>query len=237
MEKNVVTANKALIASFGNLIVETALKHHVDFAFEASVGGCMPVIKSVRESLVANRIDAMTGILNGTCNYILTKISQEGCSFEVALKEAQEKGYAEADPFLDVEGHDSAHKLAILTALAYGMEINLNAIHVEGISRITPMDIEFGREFGYTIKLLAISKNNSDSVEARVHPTMIPTDNPLSYVDGAMNAVTIDGDATGQTMLYGAGAGMMPTASAVLSDIVDIARKHHVLQQNNGYRF
>ncbi len=222
--KNVVTANKALIASFGNLIVETALKHHVDFAFEASVGGCMPVIKSVRESLVANRIDAMTGILNGTCNYILTKISQEGCSFEVALKEAQEKGYAEADPFLDVEGHDSAHKLAILTALAYGMEINLNAIHVEGISRITPMDIEFGREFGYTIKLLAISKNNSDSVEARVHPTMIPTDNPLSYVDGAMNAVTIDGDATGQTMLYGAGAGMMPTASAVLSDIVDIAR-------------
>lgn len=222
--KNVVTANKALIASCGNLIVKTAMENGVDFAFEASVGGCMPVIKTVRESLVANRIDAMTGILNGTCNYILTKISQEGCSFDEALEEAQEKGYAEADPFLDVEGHDSAHKLAILTSLAYGMEIDLESIHVEGISRITPMDIEFGREFGYTIKLLAISKNNSDSVEARVHPTMIPESHPLSHVNGSMNAVTIDGDATGETMLYGAGAGMMPTASAVLSDIVDIAR-------------
>lgn len=222
--KHVVTANKALIASSGNLIVSTAVKNGVDFAFEASVGGCMPVIKSIRESLVANRIDSITAILNGTCNYILTKISQEGCPFDVALKEAQARGYAEADPFLDIEGHDSAHKLAILTALAYGMKINLEDIHVEGISKITPMDIEFAREFGYTIKLLAISKNNTESVEARVHPAMIPTAHPLAHVNGSMNAITIDADATGQTMLYGAGAGMMPTASAVMSDIADIAR-------------
>ncbi len=222
--KHVVTANKALIASFGNLIVKTARENEVDFAFEASVGGCMPIIKSIRESLVANRIDAMTGIVNGTCNYILTKITQEGCLFDAALKEAQQKGYAEADPFLDVEGHDSAHKLAILISLAYGMEINLDDIHVEGISKITPIDIEFAGEFGYTIKLLAISKNNTQTVEARVHPTMIPKTNPLSHVNGSMNAITVKGDATGQTMLYGAGAGMMPTASAVVSDIADIVR-------------
>ncbi|GAB6144692.1 homoserine dehydrogenase [Desulfocicer niacini] len=223
-KKHVVTANKALIAAHGNDLVKTATDHGVDYAFEASCGGCMPVIKSIRESLVGNRIKSFTGILNGTCNYILTKISKEGCPFNQALKAAQEKGYAEADPFLDVEGHDSAHKLAILAALAYGMEINLEDIHVEGITHITPMDIEFAREFGYCIKLLAISKNEDDCVEARVHPTMIPLDSPLAHVDKAMNAITIEGDATGQTMLYGAGAGMLPTASAVVSDIVDIAR-------------
>jgi homoserine dehydrogenase len=222
--KHVVTANKALLASFGNELVEAARENQVDLAFEASTGGCMPVIKALRESLVANRIERMIGILNGTCNFILTKMSKEGCSFEKALKEAQELGFAEADPFLDVEGHDSAHKLAILGALAYGMEINLDDIHVEGISKITPMDIEFAEEFGYTIKLLAISKNNTDTVEARVHPAMIPSSNPLSHVEGSMNAVTIDGDATGQTMLYGQGAGMMPTASAVVGDIADITR-------------
>lgn len=222
--KHVVTANKALIAEYGNIIVKSAFEHNVDFGFEASVGGCMPVIKTIRESLVANRINSITGILNGTCNYILTKISQEGCLFDVALKEAQAKGYAEADPFLDIEGHDSAHKLSIIAALSYGMQININDIHVEGISRITPMDIEFAREFGYTIKLLAISKNNTDKVEARVHPAMIPSTHPLAHVHGSMNAVTINADATGETMLYGAGAGMMPTASAVLSDITDIAR-------------
>ncbi len=222
--KHVVTANKALIAEYGNLIIKTASENSVDFAFEASVGGCMPVIKAIRESLVANKINSITGILNGTCNYILTKISQDGCQFDIALKEAQAKGYAEADPFLDIEGHDSAHKLSILTAIAYGMEINIKDIHVEGISRITPMDIAFAREFGYTIKLLAISKNNIDKVEARVHPAMIPSSHPLAHVHGSMNAVTINADATGETMLYGAGAGMMPTASAVLSDLADIAR-------------
>jgi len=222
--KHVVTANKALIASFGNTMVSTARENNVDFAFEASTGGCMPAIKTIRESLVSNSIKSITGILNGTCNYILTKISKEKCSFNEALNEAQEKGYAEADPFLDVEGYDSAHKLAILTALSYGMQINLDDIHVEGISNITPMDIEYAKEFGYIIKLLAISKNNDTSVESRVHPTMIPFNNPLAHVDKSMNALTINADATGQTMLYGAGAGMMPTASAVLSDIADIAR-------------
>ncbi len=222
--KHVVTANKALLAEFGNELVATAKANNVTLAFEASTGGCMPVIKALRESLAGNRIDAMTGILNGTCNYILTKMSKETCSFNDALEMAQKKGFAEADPFLDIEGHDSAHKLAILNCLAYGMNINLADIHVEGITKITPMDIEFAREFGYTIKLLAISKNSSGSVEARVHPTMIRLSNPLAHVDKSMNAVTITGDATGQTMLYGHGAGMMPTASAVISDIVDIAR-------------
>lgn len=223
-KKHVVTANKALLATFGNMLVKTARENNVDLAFEASTGGCMPVIKSLRESLVGNRIESIIGILNGTCNFILTKMSKEGCPFEKALEEAKKLGFAEADPFLDVEGFDSAHKLAILGALAYGMEINLDDIHVEGITKITPMDIDFAKEFGYTIKLLAISKNNSDSVEARVHPAMIPNSNPLSHVDSSMNAVTIDGDATGQTMLYGHGAGMMPTGSAVVSDIADIAR-------------
>lgn len=222
--KHVVTANKALLASFGNMLVSTAVKNNVEIGFEASCGGCMPVIKTLRESLVGNRINGITGILNGTCNYILTKMSNECCSFDKALEEAQALGFAETDPFLDVEGYDSAHKLAILNALAYGMEINLDDIHVEGISKITPMDIEFAREFGYTIKLLAISRNSSTKVAARVHPAMIPDSNPLSHVEGSMNAVVIDADATGETMLYGHGAGMMPTASAVVSDISDIVR-------------
>ncbi len=222
--KHVVTANKALLAGHGNELVKTARKNQVDLAFEASCGGCMPIIKSLRESLVANTILSMSAILNGTCNYILTKISQDGASFEDALKDAQELGFAEAEPSLDVDGHDTAHKLAILNSLAHGMEINLKDIHVEGIRNITPVDIEFARSFGYTIKLLAIGKAHGDHVEARVHPTMIPHANPLSHVDHSMNAIAIDADATGKTMLYGHGAGMMPTASAVLSDIADIAR-------------
>ncbi|MCP3876295.1 MAG: homoserine dehydrogenase [Desulfobacteraceae bacterium] len=223
-KKHVVTANKALLAGHGNDLVKTARKNLVDLAFEASTGGCMPIIKSLRESLVANDIKSMSGILNGTCNYILTKISKDGSEFETALKDAQELGYAEAEPSLDIDGFDTAHKLAILNSLAHGMEINLNDIHVEGIRNITPVDIEFAKEFGYTIKLLAIGKIHKEHVEARVHPTMIPNSNPLSYVDTSMNAIVIDADATGQTMLYGHGAGMMPTASAVLSDIADIAR-------------
>jgi len=223
-KKHVVTANKALLAGFGNELVKTARKNLVDLAFEASCGGCMPIIKSLRESLVANTITSMSGILNATSNYILTKISKDGSNFEDALKDAQALGYAEAEPSLDIDGHDTAHKLAILNSLAHGMEINLKDIHVEGIRNITPVDIEFASEFGYTIKLLAIGKIHDHHVEARVHPTMIPDSNPLSYVDTSMNAIAIDADATGQTMLYGHGAGMMPTASAVLSDIADIAR-------------
>ncbi|WP_373501554.1 homoserine dehydrogenase [Desulfococcus sp.] len=222
--KHVVTANKALIAGHGNTIARAAAEKGVDFGYEASVGGCMPVIKSVRESLVGNRIHAMIGILNGTCNYILTRITEAGSSFSEALAEAQAEGFAEADPTLDVEGFDTAHKLAILNALAYGMEINLDDIYVEGISKIDPVDIAFAREFGYKVKLLAIGKNNGGSVEARVHPTMIPFADPLSSVSGSLNAVSITADAVSRVMLYGRGAGMMPTGSAVVSDIVDIAR-------------
>ncbi|THB79389.1 MAG: homoserine dehydrogenase [Desulfobacteraceae bacterium] len=224
LKKHVVTANKALLASHGNDLVVTARKNEVDLAFEASTGGCMPIIKTLRESLVANDIRSMSAILNGTCNYILTKISKDGSEFEDALKKAQELGFAEAEPSLDIEGHDTAHKLAILNSLAHGMEINLQDIHVEGITRVTPLDIEYARSFGYTIKLLAIGKKHGDHVEARVHPTMILNSNPLSHIDQSMNAIAIDADATGKTMLYGHGAGMMPTASAVLSDIADIAR-------------
>jgi len=222
--KHVVTANKALLASQGNALVAAALKNGVDLAFEAGVGGCMPVIKTLRESLVGNRIQSMIGILNGTCNYILTQISREGATFEAALARAQAQGFAEADPTLDVEGLDTAHKLAILSALAYGMKINLKDIYVEGISRITPLDIDFARQFGYTVKLLAISKNFGDRVEARIHPTMIPETNLLSSVSGSVNALTLTGDSVGDMMLYGYGAGMMPTASAVISDVVDLAR-------------
>ncbi|MBU1194792.1 MAG: homoserine dehydrogenase [Proteobacteria bacterium] len=223
-KKHVVTANKALLAGHGNLLMKTAKENQVDLAFEASCGGCMPIIKSLRESLVANNITSMSAILNGTCNYILTRISNDGSSFEAALKDAQDLGYAEAEPSLDIDGHDTAHKLAILNALAHGMEINLKDIHVEGIRNIRPEDIQFAKEFGYTIKLLAIGKIHDNHVEARVHPTMIPDSNPLSNVNSSMNAIVIEADATGQTMLYGHGAGMMPTASAVLSDIADIAR-------------
>ena len=222
--KQMVTANKALLASQGAPLFQAAAAKGVELAFEASVGGCMPVIKTIRESLVGNRILAMSGILNGTCNYILSKITDDGDTFETALAEAQRRGFAEADPTLDVEGADTAHKLAILTSLAYGAHLNLGDIYVEGISRITPLDIEIAAQFGYKIKLLAISKNRGDMVEARIHPTMIPCDNLLSSVSGALNAITITGDAVGDILLYGRGAGMMPTASAIVSDVVDIAR-------------
>jgi homoserine dehydrogenase len=222
--KHVATANKALLASQGNALFKAAAQKGVDLAFEAAVGGCMPIIKALRESLVGNHIKSMTGILNGTCNYILSKITDDGSPYEVALAEAQSRGYAEADPTLDVEGLDTAHKIAILGALAYGMEINLNDVYIEGISKITPLDIEFAGQFGYRIKLLAISKNKDDSIEARVHPTMIPFDNLLSNVNGTVNAIMLSGDAVGEMMLYGRGAGMMPTASSVIGDAVDIAR-------------
>jgi homoserine dehydrogenase len=222
--KPVVTANKALLAGHGNTLFRTAMENGVDLAFEASVGGCMPIIKSLRESLVGNHIQSIAGILNGTCNYILSRSAEDGSNFEDVLAEAQKNGFAEADPTLDIEGIDTAHKLAILTSLAYGMEINFQDIYIEGISKITPMDIEFAQEFGYRIKLLAITKNMGDAIEARVHPTMIPFANPLSGVNGVLNAVTITGDAVGDMMLYGYGAGMMPTASAVVGDTVDIAR-------------
>jgi len=222
--KHVVTANKALLANHGKTIFKAADKKGVGIAFEASVCGCIPIIKTLREALVGNRINSMIGILNGTCNYILSKITDDKSSFKDALSEAQAKGFAEAEPSLDVEGLDTAHKLSILSSLAYGMEINLDDIYIEGISEITPLDIEFAGQFGYRIKLLAISKNRGNKVEIRVHPAMIPFNNLLSSVNGTLNAITVSGDAVGDIMLYGHGAGMMPTASAVVSDTVDLAR-------------
>jgi homoserine dehydrogenase len=222
--RHVVTANKALIAAHGNELFAAAAAKKVDLYFEASVGGCMPIVKTLRESLAGNRISAMTGILNGTCNYILSKITDEGSSFADALAVAQKEGYAEADPTLDVEGHDTAHKITILSSIAYGMPVNLRDVYVEGISHITPVDIEYAGQFGYRIKLLAISKHRDAAVEVRVHPTMIPFGDMLSNVNGTLNAVTVTGDASGDILLYGRGAGMMPTASAVVSDLVDLAR-------------
>ena len=227
--KHVVTANKALLAAHGNALFQLAAQKGVDLAYEASVGGCMPIVKSLREALVANDIHAMSGILNGTCNYILSQITETGITFEEALTQAQDSGYAEADPTLDVGGFDTAHKLAILTAIAYGMFINYDDIYIEGISSITPMGIQYAEEFGYRIKLLAISKFRGGAVEARVHPDMIPKNNILSNGSGSLNAITVSGDAVGDLFLSGHGAGQMPTASAVLSDIVDLARNliHH----------
>jgi len=222
--KQIVTANKALLAVHGPELFEASEANHTDLVYEASVGGCMPIIKSLRESLIANQILEMTGILNGTCNFILSKITTDSSTFQEALSIAQAKGFAETDPTLDVGGFDTAHKLAILSALAYGMEINYHDIYIEGITQITPLDIEFARQFGYKIKLLAISKNRGDTVEIRVHPAMIPFDNLLSEINGSLNAITVAGDAVGDIILYGHGAGMMPTASAVVSDIADLAR-------------
>jgi homoserine dehydrogenase len=222
--KHIITANKALLANQGGMLFKAAAEKGVTIAFEPSVGGCMPIIKTIRESLAGNHILSISGILNGTCNYILSKITSEGVSFENALAGAQAAGFAEADPTLDIEGYDTAHKLAILSSIAFGMEISLKDVFVEGITRISAMDIEFARQSGYRIKLLAITKFSENAVEARVHPTMIPFSNPLSHVDGSLNAVIISGDAVGDMMLYGHGAGMMPTASAAISDVIDIAR-------------
>ena len=222
--KHVVTANKALLAIHGDEIFRAAYRKGVDIGFEASVGGGIPIIRALKEGLVANRIESIYGIVNGTTNYILTKMTSEGKKFGDVLKKAQEKGYAEADPTFDVEGVDAAHKLAVLISLAYGVRIRFEDIYTEGISKITPLDIEFAREFGYRIKLLAITKDDRGKIEARVHPTMLKESAMLANVDGVFNAIYVTGDAVGSTMFYGRGAGMMPTGSAVVSDIADIAR-------------
>lgn len=222
--KHVVTANKALLAIHGDEIFKAVYKKGVDIGFEASVGGGIPIIRALKEGLAANRIESIYGIVNGTTNYILTKMTTEGKKFGDVLKKAQEKGYAEADPTFDVEGIDAAHKLAVLIALAYGVRIRFEDIYTEGISGITPLDIEFAKEFGYKIKLLAITKDDKGKIEARVHPTMLKENAMLATVDGVFNAIYVTGDAVGSTMFYGRGAGMMPTGSAVVSDIVDIAR-------------
>ncbi|MFH1704177.1 MAG: homoserine dehydrogenase [Nitrospirota bacterium] len=222
--KHVVTANKALLATEGNEIFTAAHKREVEIGFEASVAGGIPIIKVIREGLVANRIKAIYGIINGTSNYILTKMTEEDVEFSKALKEAKALGYAEADPTLDIEGIDSAHKLAILAYLSYGIPVSYRDIYTEGISRISPQDISFASELGYKVKLLAIAKESDSKIELRVHPTMLPKEYLISKVDGPFNAIYIEGDATGSTLYYGRGAGCMPTGSAVVSDIVDIAR-------------
>lgn len=222
--KHVVTANKALLSTHGREIFAKASEKGVDVGFEASVGGGMPVIKALREGLAANRIESMYGIINGTANYILSKMTNEGGRFEDVLRRAQEKGYAEADPTYDVEGVDTAHKLAILIDLAFGTFVKLEDIYTEGISRINQLDIKFAKEFGYRIKLLAITKSVDGEIEARVHPTMIPAHHPLANIDGAFNGIYLLGNAVGPVMLYGMGAGMMPTASAVVADMMDICR-------------
>jgi homoserine dehydrogenase len=223
-KKHVVTANKALIAHAGNELFEVAARNDRTIGFEAAVAGGIPFIKSLREGLAGNRIDAILGILNGTANYILTRMTQQGLSFQEALGEAQEKGYAEANPALDIEGTDTAHKLAIASAIAFGTPIQFDQVYVEGISGIDPIDIQFSEEFGYRLKLLAIARHRDGQLEMRVHPTLIPRDHVLASVDGAYNAVHVHGNAVGNIMLYGLGAGMMPTGSAVVSDLIDIAR-------------
>ncbi len=222
--KHVITANKALLSIHGREIFEAAVANNVEVGFEASVGGGIPVIKALKEGLVANRINSIRGILNGTANYILTAMTEHGTPFAEVLREAQEKGYAEADPTYDVEGIDTAHKLAILMSIAYGQYVHLDDISVEGISKIKPIDIDFAREFGYRIKLLAISKNHGEHVEARVHPTMVPESHMLATINGTFNAVSFNGDTVDDVLLYGHGAGMMPTGSAVAADVVDISR-------------
>ena len=224
MGKDVVTANKALLAVHGRELFAVARQRGVRIGFEATVGGGIPIIRALRDGLVANRISSVFGILNGTSNYILSTMTVEGRAFSEVLREAQQKGYAEADPTLDVEGIDAAHKLAIVAGLAFGADIEFSTIFVEGISRVTPLDLQYSAEFGYRVKLLAIGKWNDGRVELRVHPTMIPKSHLLATVEGVFNAIYVTGDAVGPTMFYGQGAGGLPTGSAVVSDLVDLCR-------------
>jgi homoserine dehydrogenase len=222
--KHVVTANKALLAVHLDELCEVAQHCGVDLNFEAAVGGGIPIIRALKEGFAAERIETIFGILNGTSNYILSTMSNEGTEFSEVLRQAQAMGYAEADPSFDVEGVDAAHKLAILIKLAFGVKVPFEGIFIEGISNITPLDIEFGREFGYKIKLLGIAKGDGELIEARVHPTMLPANHLLATVVGVFNAIFLRGNAVGETLFFGQGAGMMPTGSAVVSDVVELSR-------------
>ncbi len=222
--KPVVTANKALLAERGAEIFQVAEQHRANVFFEASVGGGIPLIRALREGLVSNRVRRIYGILNGTCNYILTRMEQERASFERALKDAQKAGYAEAEPGLDIDGIDTAHKAVILASLAYGFPVPMAAVAAEGIRNVEALDIRYAGELGYRIKLLAVIKDVGGETEIRVHPTLVPAGHILSSVHGVFNAVLIEGDGVGEVLCYGRGAGQDPTASAVLSDVVDAAR-------------
>jgi homoserine dehydrogenase len=222
--KHVVTANKALLALHGNEIYAKAAEAGVEILYEAAVGGGIPVLAAIKGNMAANRFNTILGILNGTCNYILTKMTKEGSGFAEVLNKAQELGYAEADPTFDIEGIDTAHKLALLLSLCFGTKVQFDQIYTEGITSISAIDINFAQQFGYRIKLLAIGKRDGDRIEARVHPTMIPVHYPMADVDGAFNAIRLTGDFIGPVMFYGRGAGMEPTASAVVGDLMDISR-------------
>lgn len=222
--KHVVTANKALLAVHGNEIFAAAQKQNVMVAYEAAVAGGIPIIKAMREGLTANRIQWVAGIINGTTNYILSEMRSRGVSFAEALADAQRLGYAEADPTFDIEGVDAAHKLSLLSALAFGVPVQFDKAHIEGITALAAEDIMHAERLGYTIKLLGITRARDEGIELRVHPTLVPSDSLLANVQGAMNAVMVHGDAVGPTVYYGAGAGELPTASAVVADLVDVAR-------------
>ena len=222
--KHVVTANKALIAEFGNEIFALAEKHGVEVRYEAAIAGGIPIVKAMREGLAANRIEWLAGIINGTGNYILTEMRDRGREFADVLAEAQALGYAEADPAFDVEGTDAAHKLVILASLAFGMPLQFDAVYTEGITELTTQDVGYALELGYIIKHLGIAKQTDEGVELRVHPTLIPDDLLLADVDGIKNAILVEGSAVGPTLYYGAGAGARPTASAVVADLIDLAR-------------
>jgi homoserine dehydrogenase len=222
--KHVVTANKALLAKHGNEIFAAAQRRKVMVAFEAAVAGGVPIIKALREGLSANRIEWIAGIINGTSNFILSEMRSRGASFDTVLKEAQAKGYAEADPTFDIEGIDSAHKLTILSAIAFGVPVQFDKAYTEGIAKLTDKDIAYAEQLGYRIKLLGITKHVPSGIELRVHPTLIPAKRLIANVEGVMNAILVKGDAVGASMYYGRGAGAEPTASAVIADLVDVTR-------------
>ncbi len=224
--KHVVTANKALLATHGTEIFAAAQRKGVMVAFEAAVAGGIPIIKAVREGLSANRIQWIAGIINGTTNFILSEMRDKGLFFDEALKDAQQLGYAEADPTFDIEGVDAAHKITLLSALAFGVPVQFDKAHIEGISKLEAQDIKYAEQLGYRIKLLGITKRKTSGIELRVHPTLIPSKRLIANVEGAMNAVVVQGDAVGSTLYYGKGAGAEPTASSVIADLVDVTRMH-----------
>ena len=222
--KHVVTANKALMATFGEEIMATAAENHVEIAFEASVGGGIPIIDPMKHSLTANEIDTVMGIVNGTTNYMLTRMAEDGMDYDSALAEAQAKGFAEADPTADVDGLDAAAKIAILASIAFNSRVTIDDVYTEGIRNVTPVDLEAARDMGYCVKLLALAHRGKDGIDVRVHPTMIPATHQLATVNGVMNAIYVVGDAVGETMFFGAGAGSGPAASAVMGDVIEVAR-------------
>jgi homoserine dehydrogenase len=223
--KHVVTANKALLAEYFEDIFGAALEHQVEIGYEASVGGGIPIIKTIREALVGNVIHRIMGILNGTTNFILTKMTREGIDFQSALRTAQQLGFAEADPTLDISGGDARHKIVILASLAFNTAVDIDRVYVEGIGRIEKRDMQYAEELGFVLKLLALAERQEEGVLVRVHPTLIPRDNPLAAISWEDNAVMVESDFLGKSMYYGKGAGKLPTASAVVADIVDIGRR------------